>query len=193
MSWQSFGFRIMSDEKKDPSHSTVLHLGKFAAGAEPPSAASDIGATVMIQRAASETVEQTGEPILPNDAGALQPEQMLGAVSYCYAKGVYTSEEIERKMLRDPQLRESVHGEMPDAKAIRRFRRLNRGAIQRTLEKAFLFLRKKPAQPVVELLPGQPAGTPVAPGPGESTVNFVRHEAEQKLDEAAFIDNMSKD
>jgi hypothetical protein len=184
----------MNEPQKDPNESTVLHLGKFAPGAEASTLpSSESTPTVIIKRAAAETVKQGGEPVLPKDGGALPPEQMLGAVSYCYAKGVFTSEDIERKMLRDPQLRESIHGEVPDASAIRRFRRLNRDAIRRTLEKAFLIFRRKEPRPPIEPLPGQPvppSGMPVA---GESTVAFVRHEAEKKVDEAAFIDNMSKE
>lgn len=182
----------MSDQHNDPNHSTTLHLGKFAPGANPASEASDASPTVMIKRAAAETVEQSGQPVVPKDGGALSGKEMLGAVSYCYAKGVYTSEEIESKMLRDPQLRESVHGEVPNAKAIRRFRRMNRDSIRRTLEKAFRFMRRKEKR-TLEPLAGQPGVHQPEQPTGESTVLYSRHEAEKRLDEAAFIDNMSKD
>ena len=179
----------MSTPKKDGEQSTTLHLGKFAPNAQPADPA-DTGATLIIKRAAAETVEQSGQPVAPKE-GALPPKEMLGAVSYCYAKGVYTSDEIESKMLRDRQLRESVHGEVPDAQAIRDFRRSNREAIKKTLEKAFRFLRKK-EKPELKPLPGQPP-TSTKPPEGESTVTFARREAEKRLDEAAFVDNMSKD
>jgi hypothetical protein len=181
---------LMSNEHKDPD-STTLHLGKFAPAKSPATPESDTGVTVSIKRAAAQTVQHVGQPVVPKDGGALPAEQMLGAVSYCYAKGVYTSEEIERKMLRDPELREAVHGEVPNANAIRRFRRLNRGAIQETLEKAFGLLRrkKKPASP----LPGQPANPPATDPSGESTIVFSKREAEERVQQAAFIDNMSKE
>jgi hypothetical protein len=181
----------MNNQQKDPD-STTLHLGKFAPAKSPaPQPEPETGVTVSIKRAAAQTVQHVGQPVVPKDGGALPAEQMLGAVSYCYAKGVYTSEEIERKMMRDSELRESVHGEVPNANAIRRFRRLNRGAIQETLEKAFGLLRrkKKPASP----LPGQPATPPAKDTSGESTIVFSKREAEERLQQAAFIDNMSKE
>jgi len=185
----------MSDANKNPEQTTSLHLGKFApsAGDSTTQAGSEPSPTIVIKHVAEE-VAKSAAPVLPKDGGALPPPQMLGAVSYCYAKGVYTSEDIEAKMRRDPKLREALHGEVPDANAIRRFRRLNRDAIRRTLERAFIFLRRKQPRPAPEPLPGQPA-TPTSATPlaGESTVNFARHEAEKKIDEAAFIDNMSKD
>jgi hypothetical protein len=180
----------MNEEQKEPS--TILHLNKFAPGAA-PEAAADQGMTVMVKRAAAQTVQKTGTPVLPRDGGALPGQEMLGAVSYCYAKGVYESEEIERKMMRDPGLRESVGGEVPDAKAIRRFRALNRGAIQTTLEKAFGFLRRKEKAELMEPLPGQPASPKPQSLPGDSTVLYARNQAVDRVQQAAFIDNMSKE
>ena len=188
------GIRLMSNEHRDPAESTVLHLGKFAPGAEAkPQPAAEPGLTVMMKVAAAQTVEQSGTPIVPKDGGALPGKDMLGAVSYCYAKGVYQSEEIERKMTTDPALLKSVHGEVPDARAIRRFRRLNKGAIQQTLEKAFGFLRKKQKADLMKPLPGQPAVPASQVTLGDSTVSFVRHEAEERVQQASFIDNMSKE
>jgi len=186
----------MSDEKNNPEHSTILHLGKFApakAGAAQAQPEPDSSLTVSVKLAAAETVEQVGTPVLAKDSGALPPREMLGAVSYCYAKGVYTSEEIEHKMLVNPELRNAVDGEVPTADAIRGFRRLNRQAIQRTLEKAFGFLRKKNAAQVQRPLPGQQNPSPSTGAAGESTISFVRHQAADRLQEAAFVDNMSKD
>lgn len=185
----------MNDENKDSSDSTVLHLKTFAPGTNaPPQPSSDAGITVMVKRASVETAEQSSAPIVvPKEGGALPAKEMLGAVSYCYAKGVYESEEIERKMMRDPALRESVHGEVPDAKAIRKFRRLNKGAIQQTLEKAFGLLRKKQKAELMKPLPGQPQVPAVQPTLGDSTVFYVKREAEDRLQQASFIDNMSKE
>lgn len=186
---------LMNEPNKNPDHSTSLHLGKFAAGADSTvQPGAEPSPTVIIKHAAAEVARQSGSPIVPKHGGALPPREMLGAVSYCYTKGVFTSEEIEGKMRRDTALRESVGGDVPDAQAIRKFRRLNRDAIRSTLEKAFVFLRKKQPRPAIEPLPGQPPTSPVAqPLAGESTVSLARHDAEQKIDEAAFIDNMSKD
>ena len=174
--------------KTDPEPSTILHLHKFSP--TPPNAGvpePETGLTAVVRVAAQECVQKSGAPTIPREGGELPPKEMLGAVSYCYAKGVYTSEEIERKMLRDPQLRESVHGNVPSANAIRRFRALNRGAIQQTLEKVFRVLwKKRPPAP-------EPKRSDPVVEPGENTVSFGRREAAERLDQAAFIDNMSKD
>jgi len=184
----------MSAQQNNPEESTVLNLKQFAPGAASADVpAAEVGMTVMMKVAAAETVEKSGTPVVPQNAGALPGKEMLGAVSYCYAKGVYESEEIERKMMHDPALREAVHGDVPDAKAIRRFRALNRGAIQTTLERAFGFLRRKEKAELMKPLPGQPA-TPLPSGaPGESTVMYARNQAADRVQEATFVDNMSKE
>ena len=184
----------MSDQPINPAESTVLHLNQFAPGAAgKPASLADPGVTVMVKMAAAETVEKTGAPLVPKDGGAMSGQQMLGAVSYCYAKGVYESEEIERKMMKDPVLRASVRGDVPDAKSIRRFRLLNRGAIQTTLEKAFGFMRRKEKAEMMKPLSGQPAAAPYTGSAGESTVLFARDQAKERVQQAAFVDNMSKD
>jgi len=184
----------MSDEQRNPDHSTSLHLGRFAPSAPAPAQSDETtGVTVMIKRAAAETVQQGAVPVVPKDGGSLPAGEMLGAVSYCYAKGVYTSEEIEQKMLKDKELREAVHDDVPDAKSIRRFRRLNHGAIQATLEKAFGFMRKKEKAEIQKPLPGQPSNVKPSSTLGDSTVLLAHKKAEERLDEAAFIDNMSKE
>jgi hypothetical protein len=176
------------NDKTPKQHDTTLHLAKFAPG---PAAASDetTGATIAMKRAAQQTVEQAGHVAMPKDSGELPPAEMLGAVSYCYAKGVYSSEEIEARMLRDSRLRESVHGEVPRAEAIRRFRLLNRDMIRTTLERAFGFLRKRASSSADASAPKTPTGVP----PNEGTISIVRREASERLDQAAFVDNMSKE
>jgi hypothetical protein len=183
----------MSDKQNDPAASTVLHLDQFASGAAKPVPAAEQGVTVMVKLAAAETVEKGAAPVVPRDGGAMSGKEMLGAVSYCYAKGVFESEEIERKMLKDPALRDAMHGEVPDAKAIRRFRSLNRGAIQTTLEKAFGFLRRKEKAELMKPLPGQPPVARITDPAGESTVMYARDQAKERVQQAAFVDNMSKD
>ena len=96
--------------KEAHDQSTSLHLGKFAPGSVPGADDQTGSATISVKSAASETLKQGGHVAMPKDAGELSPQEMLGAVSYCYAKGVYSSEEIETRMLRDPKLREAVHG-----------------------------------------------------------------------------------
>jgi Transposase domain (DUF772) len=184
---------------------TVLHLNKFAPGKGEASAGAqpnfDDSATIFIKKAAAETVEHSAKPVVaPVSNNALPAKEMLGAVAYCYAKGVYTSEEIERKMLTDPELRAATGGQIPDAHSIRRFRKFNREAIQATLEKWYRKVRKQKAPTPTEVLPGAqpPEPSPLAQSPpsqqtGEHTTMFAKREASERLNKAAFIDNMSKD
>ena len=197
----------MEHQKQQPGkddETTVLHLNKFAPGKEEPAGAKpalEDTATIFMKKAAAETVEQSPQPVIaPKTNNALPAKEMLGAVAYCYAKGVYTSEEIENKMLRDPELRAATGGQIPDARTIRRFRRFNREAIQATLEKWYRKVRKQKAPMPTEVLPGAqpPEPSPLNQGPpsqppAEHTTTFARREAAERLNKAAFIDNMSKD
>lgn len=188
--------------KNPPEETKVLHLGKFAPNQPappPPSDPAEEGQTLFFRRAASETAESGGPGVVAPKAGnAIPGKELLGAVAYCYAKGVYSSAEIEDRMLRDPQLRAATQDEIPNAQAIRRFRRTNREAIQQTLEKWYRRLRK--AKPTTSVMPGaqppEPAPTPKAPAAApasENTSMFVKREASERLDKAAFIDNMEAD
>ena len=192
----------MIDPKQNkPNQETeVLHLDKFAPGQAPtepaPAAPSEEGLTVFIKKAAADAVQESLQPIVSPRDSPLPPKEMLGTLTYAYAKGVYRSEDIERKMRQNPAFRAATHGEVPDAKTIRRFRKLNRRAILDTLAKAFRLRRKKAAaEAMQETLPGaQPASAPAtgAGTDGETTL-IARKEAEQRLDNAAWVDNMLKD
>jgi hypothetical protein len=153
--------------------------------------------TVFIQRAAAETIENSKDAIIvPKDAQGLQAKEMLGAVSYAYAKDVYESERIEKKMRGDTEMREKLGEKVPDAKSISKFRKLNRGAIMATLEKAFRFKRRKDKEELAKPLPGQPlTAVPLtgAAEDGSNTVIISRKQAEQKIENAIIIDNLSKE
>ena len=187
--------------KKSPEETKVLNLGKFAPNqpVSPPSDTAEEGQTLFFLRAASETAQQGGPGVVAPKAGnAIPAKELLGAVAYCYAKGVYSSSEIEDRMLRDQKLRAATHDEIPNAQAIRRFRRVNREAIQQTLEKWYRRVRK--AKPTTEVMPGAqpPEPSPLPPPkavtpPSENTSFFVKREASERLDKAAFIDNMESD
>ena len=175
-----------------PEQTTALHMEKFIPGksGEPPKPAqTDESATIVIRRAARDVAQGSPQPVVvPKGAGnALPPAEMLGAVSYAYAKGVYRSEDIQRKLACDPAVRAALGDEIPDAPTIRRFRRMNRQAIAATLEKFFWWRRKKDLESPV--LPGASA----AEQPRESTVCFVKKAATVRLDQAATVDNTLRD
>jgi hypothetical protein len=181
----------------------ALHLGKFAPGASdtPAAPSGEEGPTIFFRRVAADIAKQSAQPVIAPKAGnAMGGKDMLGAVAYCYAKGVYSSAEIEDEMLRDPGLRQATHEEIPNAQTIRRFRRMNRGAILETLERWYRKLRK--SRPVHGVMPGavppvaspiSPAAAGAAPAPEENTSMFVKREASDRVDKACFIDGMEKE
>jgi len=178
---------------------TILHLSRFAPGATEQAGTGVVASeTELVYRAAAETVAGVGATtpvVVPRTAAPLAPDELLGAVAYCYVKGVFSSADIERKMLRDPEFREALDGVVPDPATIQRFRRLNRAAIQTALEKFYAHLRRQ--QKIVRgalpgVVPATPAGDlPRASRPEENTAIFVKREASERLDKATFIDHMS--
>lgn len=183
---------------RPPEEQTVaLHINKFVprpAGENPSAVRPEDSPTLIIKKSAAQVVAQSPQPVVvPKGAGnALPPQEMLGAVSYAYAKGVYRSEDLERKLLQDPEMRAALGDEVPDAPTIRRFRRLNRQAILATLENFFRWKHKK-----AKASPGDsgslaPVPKPAAQEPpSPSTMFLSKKEAEQRLDEAIITDNMS--
>jgi hypothetical protein len=180
---------------KSEPETDMLHLDQLAPGSA-PAASPDDSVTAFTAKAAAETVKESPTPVVvPKAAGSVPPESMLGVVSYCYAKGVYGSNDIGRKMNQNPVFRVSCHNEVPRPEDIRRFRKLNREAIQRTLEKVLQFARAKVAEAWSPSNPfrgqGIPPVTPPAPGQEEEAQSCARREASDRLDKATFIDGMS--
>lgn len=179
---------------------TILHLDKLvSAGTEGPD--SDTSVTAFIARAAAETMEHSPKPVVvPKDGGSIPAGSMLGVVSYCYTKGVFASDDIGRKLASDPSIRVVAGGDIPQPKDIRRFRNMNREAIQSTVEKALTFARKKVVEAWSPKNPfrgqtggafGLPCETLPVDGRREDTDSLVRRDASERLDKATFIDGMS--
>ena len=139
--------------------SSILFLNHFE-HSDAPAAASEKTITRLVFDAVSEN-----KPTLAAHSASdeVPPEVMLRLVTYCYAKGLYGSREIERKLRKNP-----VRQDSPDAQAIRRFRRLNHAALQNTLEKTLQSM--------------QPAAT------DKQTIVITRQKAAEKLETAAIFD-----
>jgi len=194
----------MSDPRsnsKAEDETVRLNLAPFAPGRKTPAPSpgstppDEEGITMIVAQAAADVAQKKPDPATPTPPPP-RPE-MLGAVAYSYAKGVYRSEDISRKMEGNPEYRAASGERVPDAQAIRRFRRLNRDAIMETLAKVFRRQRKqRSTEALSQTLPGaEPAATSGqqgVPEPGETTL-ISRRDAEQKLNNAAWVDNMSKD
>jgi hypothetical protein len=183
--------------KPSTGDTTALHLDKIIEPAKVESLEADESATAFIAKAAAETVREHPTPVvMPKDASALPAESMLGVVSYCYSKGVYGSNDIGRKMAQDPAVRATCGNGVPRPEDIRRFRRLNREAIQKTLEKFFRHARYKlseawaPSNPF-RPKPGQSPTSVTTPFRKEETKVYAKREASERIDKATFIDGMS--
>lgn len=183
-----------AENPKKERETTELHLGQLAPGHAPAASPEDT-VTTFVAKAAAETVKESPIPVVvPKTAGPVPPESMLGVVSYCYAKGVYGSNDIGRKLNQDPAFRLSCQNEVPRPEDIRRFRRLNREAIQKTLEKALRFAREKVVEawsPSNPFRGKSPTPLTLAAGRKEETQSFARREASERIDKATFIDGMS--
>ena len=184
-----------SGDNPQTERETDLNLGQLAPG-NAPAASSEGSVTAFTAKAAAETIKESPKPVVvPKTAGGLPPESMLGVVSYCYAKGVYGSDDIGRKLNQDPAFRISCGNEMPRPEDIRRFRKLNREAIQKTLEKVLQFARTKVSEAWSPSNPfrgkAAPPTTPMVVGKPDEGQSFARREAADRLDKATFIDGMS--
>lgn len=119
------------------------------------------------------------QPVAPPGAGlAYQPESLLALIVYCYTRGVYGSAEIEDSLWRDRELRELAGHDVPDAKMLRRFRRLNRECLHECLSVALGFLTG----------PGGTTGWE-----GVSRQNLLAGEAHRRIARAMFIDQMESE
>ncbi|MBK8001375.1 MAG: hypothetical protein IPK15_22385 [Verrucomicrobia bacterium] len=177
----------------------VLHLGPLVSPTTDSTSTDEETLTGFISKAAHEVAEHSATPVVvPKDGGSIPAETMLGVVSYCYTKGVYASEDIERELVKEPLVQKVAHGDLPRPEDIRRFRRLNREAIQQTVEKALAFARRKvveawsPSNPFRNsfsaALPAE--SLPVDARPEDP--NLAAHrDASERIDKATFIDGMS--
>lgn len=70
---------------------------------------------------------------MARNTSTFRPQMMLTLLSYCYAAGIYASQEIERCIRDNRMVRYICAHQYPDWQAIRRFRRLNRELVDQCL------------------------------------------------------------
>ena len=120
---------------------TNPHLNEMAPGAF---AGRRRSLAQAVQAAVRTLDEATLRPVARRDAGlAFQPKALLALLSYCYARQIYASAEIEDVVRRDENLRQLCHNEVPDERVIRSFRRHNRDVIQFCLMTALCFVAEE--------------------------------------------------
>ena len=143
-----------------------------------PTGSPEMDPTESVTGIVMTAVRETDEPVIsPTGASDVSPRSMLGLVTYCYAKGIYGSSEVAQE-LRDRMQQNSI----PDAKTIRRFRRLNRGVLQTTLEKALRLIRRSRRKKAPVPAPG------IESSASDETIIMTRREAADKIETAAIID-----
>ena len=109
-------------------------------------------------------VDQCDNTLLGSSGSDDVPATVMSRLlTHCYVAGVYASAEIERKLQKSLSLQA-----VPDAKAIQRFRRHNRAALQRALEASLQLLQHS-------------AGSDKSP-------TVIRWQASEKLEIAAMYD-----
>ncbi len=159
------------------SQAKPLNLGKFAPGGEAASAHQPEGETIFIKRTAAETVERKFDPAAQaSDEFGLPLKEMLGVITYCYARGVFWSGGIAELLRNDPELRKAFGSNLPDGQDIRRFRRRYAEEIEEALETVY---RVYP-----------PAGQEGAQDTTQGQTEIVRRQASERLHDASWTDNV---
>jgi transposase len=130
-------------------------------------------------RSAVRSIEEAAlQRVARPDAGlAFEPRTLLALLSYCYARDIYGSADVEDVLRRDANFRRICHNEFPGARVIRRFRRENREALHRCLTKALRALAK-----------GEPPGED-----HEAAGTALAEEASRRIMKAMFIDSMESE
>lgn len=152
----------------------------------------------LVLDAVSETCQQSKTPIQSvNGRPTLAAKSMVGVLTYCYTKGVLSAADIEQSLWKDNVVRGTCSEEIPTARTISRFRRLNRGLIQSCLENALRRIRRALVSSTLsqslacggaEVKPKPARLLTAAPAPGEGTTILVRKEAAQRVENATCLD-----
>src|SRR5688572_19708035 len=111
-------------------------------------------------------------------------EAMLGVISYCYTKGLFDSDEIERRLWQDGVFLATFGNEIPSAQKIRQFRRNHRENILAIIEQSLQQYRRRTSsqRPV----PGSHDATKPVSEP-------ARLKAQQLLDMANIMDQLASE
>lgn len=133
--------------------------------------------TQAVRTAVRATDERLLRFVARRDAGlAFEPRTLLALLSYCYARDIFGSADVEDVLRRDTHFRHLCNNEFPGARLLRRFRRDNREALHRCLTSA---LRARAG------LPTESARADEANDP-----EFAE-DATRRIMKAMFIDSMA--
>ncbi len=133
----------------------------------------------VIQETVEEIMNDSFKPFSQNDSRPLaQARALLALLAECYAQQIYGSIAVARVAGRDPAFPWHWWEELPDARALRRFREAHRGEIHRCLVAGLRF------QAVQKILAG--ALTKV-------DGRQIAEEAGRRITMAAFMDSLQLD
>src|SRR4051812_38238599 len=112
---------------------------------EPPTASRPFEKPTTLTRAVQKAVRELDQtslrPVSRRDAGlGFQPRTLVAVLSYCYARDIYGSAEVEDLMRRDKTFRAFCQNEFPYTHTIASFRRHNHEAIRDCLIAVLRFL-----------------------------------------------------
>jgi hypothetical protein len=156
--------------------SVLLNLAAPCSAPEPTESQT---LTQVVQNAARGVHESALRPVARRDAGvAFQPRTLLAILSYCYARQIYGSADIEGVMMRDAHFRQLCGNEFPGPRVLRRFRRDNRDALHLCLKAGLQWLAEHKAR------------ADIAPAAGEAELS---EEASRRIILAMFMDSMGLD
>lgn len=161
----------------------VSHLGSFAqsGGSPVPEGEAPTICGDVLKAAHAQSEQLAASASGPSRDQRLRLEAMLGVISYCYMKGVFDSEEIERRLWQDTAFLATFGRETPTAQTIRCFRRQYRAVIMATIERALGGFRRRMAAEAPENRTG--ASQPLS--------DAIHFQASHLLDMASIMDQLS--
>ena len=116
-----------------------------------------------------------------------RPRVLLALLTYCYAIGVYGSEDVELMLREDASLRQLCGHDIPDWKELKRFRCHNHAMLQRALEETFHRAWSLSCS-------AQTAGNASRAGQTEpESAEWIAAEAAARIERAMFIDLMANE
>jgi hypothetical protein len=151
----------------------------------------------VVVGAVRKAADQELNPPVASPMGiAFGPRMLLAMLTYCYADGVYGSQDAEQIMREDTLFRVACGDEFPDWRRLRRFRRDNHPVLSRVLTETFRVawsLRGRTPQPPGTRGPNesQPSTSSGSSRPLDEA--WLNQEVEDRIERAMFIDRMALD
>jgi transposase len=163
------------------SQISALRPGTSVIGTRPVT--SDPPSPQSLSQAVQQTVRWVDDSALrrvaPREAGpAFEPRTLLAILTYCYAREIYGSADIEDRMRRDEPFRRLCKNEFPGARVFRRFRRENREVLQNCLYEVLRWLMSG-------------SGAPTQ-GTTAITDEDIALAASRRMSAAMFVDSMEQ-